>query len=89
MRIERSWNEKILRLSQSDYIRKVLTLLPTLIQLLDRDCPLTDEENKLNGKIPYASAVGSIMYVMVTTRPDLAYAIGVVNRYLCNPGRKH
>ena len=59
------------------------------IQLSDRDSPSTDEEKELNGKIPYALAVGSIMYAMVATRPDLAYVVGVVSRYMSNPGKKH
>ena len=29
------------------------------------------------------------MYAMVATRPDLAYVVGVVSRYMSNPGRKH
>ena len=29
------------------------------------------------------------MYAMVATRPDLAYAVGVVSRYMSNPGKKH
>ena len=29
------------------------------------------------------------MYAMVATQPDLAYAVGVVSRYMSNPGRKH
>ena len=65
------------------------TPLPTLIRLSDRDSPSTDKERELNGKIPYASAVGSIMYAMVATRPDLAYVVGVVSRYMSNPGKKH
>ncbi|GKC29552.1 hypothetical protein Tco_1036846, partial [Tanacetum coccineum] len=40
-------------------------------------------------RVPYASAVGSLMYAMVCTRPDLAYAVGVVSRFLSNPGKKH
>ena len=36
-----------------------------------------------------ASAVGSVMYAMVCTRPDLAYAISVVSRYMANPGKEH
>ncbi|WKA07065.1 hypothetical protein VitviT2T_024932 [Vitis vinifera] len=40
-------------------------------------------------RVSYASAVGSLMYVMVCTRPDIAYAIGVVIRFLSNPGRHH
>ena len=29
------------------------------------------------------------MYAMVATRPDLAYVVGVVSRYMSNPRRKH
>ena len=36
--------------------------------------------------IPYASTVGSLMYVMLYTRSDICYAVGIVNRYQSNPG---
>mgnify|MGYP000246952178 FL=1 len=39
-------------------------------------------------KILYASAVGNLMYVMVATHPDIAFAVGVVSRYMENPGKK-
>jgi len=29
------------------------------------------------------------MYVMVCTRPDIAHAVGVVSRFLSNPGNEH
>ena len=37
----------------------------------------------------YASAVGSLMYAIVCTRPDLAYNASMVNRYMHNPGKSH
>jgi ATP-binding cassette subfamily B (MDR/TAP) protein 1 len=40
-------------------------------------------------KIPYASTIGSLMYDMVCTRPDIAYTVGVVSRYMSNPGKQH
>ena len=40
-------------------------------------------------RVPYSSVVGSLMYVMVCSRPDLAYAIGVVNRYMEKLGKEH
>jgi len=40
-------------------------------------------------KKPYASAVGSLMYAMVCTRPDIAHAVGVVSRFMSDPGEKH
>ena len=39
--------------------------------------------------VPYASAVGSLMYDMVCTRQDIAHAVGVVSRFLSNPEREH
>uniref|UniRef100_A0A0V0GYW8 Putative ovule protein n=1 Tax=Solanum chacoense TaxID=4108 RepID=A0A0V0GYW8_SOLCH len=35
-------------------------------------------------KVPYASAVGSIMYAMVCTCPNVAQSVSVVSRYMEN-----
>ncbi|KAK2972394.1 hypothetical protein RJ640_010831 [Escallonia rubra] len=40
-------------------------------------------------RIPYANAVGAIMYTMTCTRPDVAYALGVTSRYQADPGEEH
>ncbi|GJY06382.1 retrovirus-related pol polyprotein from transposon TNT 1-94 [Tanacetum coccineum] len=40
-------------------------------------------------KVPYALAVGSLLYAMVCTRPDIAHVVGVVSRFMSNPGREH
>ena len=40
-------------------------------------------------KVPYASAVGSLTYAMVYTRSDITHAVGVVSRYMNNPGKEH
>jgi tRNA C32,U32 (ribose-2'-O)-methylase TrmJ len=40
-------------------------------------------------KIPYASAIDSIMYAMLCTRSDVLYALSVTSRYQANPGMKH
>ncbi|GJT11281.1 retrovirus-related pol polyprotein from transposon TNT 1-94, partial [Tanacetum coccineum] len=40
-------------------------------------------------KVTYSNAVGNLMYLMVCTRPDIAYAVSVVSRYLANPVKKH
>ncbi|CAA7036548.1 unnamed protein product [Microthlaspi erraticum] len=39
--------------------------------------------------VPYASAVGSLMYAMIGSRPDLAYAVGVISRFMSSPSRDH
>ena len=40
-------------------------------------------------RVSYASAVGSLIYAMLYTRPNICYAIGIVSRYQSNPGPKH
>ncbi|KAK4400105.1 Retrovirus-related Pol polyprotein from transposon TNT 1-94 [Sesamum angolense] len=40
-------------------------------------------------KIPYSNAIGSVMYLMVSTRPDIAYAVSCLSRFMSNPGTSH
>ncbi|XP_052198535.1 protein At-4/1 isoform X3 [Diospyros lotus] len=39
--------------------------------------------------IPYANVIGTIMYSMISTRPDLAYSISLLSRFMSNPGKTH
>ena len=101
MRIIRDRKKKRLWLSQEKYIEKVLnrfnmkdaksvsTPLAAHFKLSADLCPCDDKEKEEMSKIPYASAVGSLMYAMVCTRPDIAHSVGVVSRFLANPGKKH
>ena len=101
MRITRDRSRKLLFLSQKEYIDRVLerfhmeggkaisTPLPPYAKLSHDDCPQMDVETAEMSRIPYATAVGSLMYAMVATRPNLAHAIGVVSRYMSNPGKQH
>eukprot|EP00253_Pinus_taeda_P005437 PITA_05437 len=40
-------------------------------------------------RVPYASAVGSLMYSMVCTRPNIAHVVGVLSRFMSKPGKEH
>lgn len=40
-------------------------------------------------KVPYTSAVGSLMDAMVCTRPNIAHAVSTVSRFLSNPRKEH
>ena len=101
MKIYRDRSRRLLGLSQSTYIDTVLKRfsmenskkgylpIPSGITLSKRDCVTTPEEREHMSRIPYASAVGSIMYAMTCTRPDVAYSLGVVSRYQSDPGQAH
>ena len=47
----------------------------------------TKEERDHMSKVPYASTIGSLMYAMVCTRPDIAHAVGVVSKYMSRLGK--
>ncbi|PHT83042.1 hypothetical protein T459_11485 [Capsicum annuum] len=51
--------------------------------------PKTEKEKDDMSRVPYSSTVGSLMYAMMCTRPDICYAVGLVSRYKSNPGRDH
>ena len=99
--ILRDRNKGTLGLSQRNYLKFVLkrfsmenckpALVPMAvgIKLSEGMCPSTLEENKRMEKTPCASALGSLMYAMLFTRPDLCYTVGVLSRYQMNPGIGH
>ncbi|GJY78386.1 retrotransposon protein, putative, ty1-copia subclass [Tanacetum coccineum] len=49
----------------------------------------TPAEKRRMSNVPYASAVGSIMYVVRCTRPDVAFAQNITSRFQQNPGELH
>lgn len=101
MEIRRNRKASTLFLSQESYIEKILkrfnmhnakavsTPLAPHFQLSALLSPTTDEEKAYMSRVPYSSAVGSLMYAMICTRPDLSYAVNMVNRYISNPGKEH
>jgi hypothetical protein len=51
------------------------------INLGKKHYPSTNAELETMKKISYASAIGSIMYVMICTHPDVSYALSVISRH--------
>ena len=67
----------------------VSTPLDKSVTLSKDDCPDTPEEVADMSSVPYLSAVGSLMYLAIGTRPDIAYAVGALSRFNANPDRVH
>ena len=51
--------------------------------------PVSDLDIEEMRDIPYQEAVSSLMYVVVGTRLDIAYAVSYLVRFMSNPGRAH
>ncbi|XP_040865508.1 secreted RxLR effector protein 161-like [Glycine max] len=54
-----------------------------------KQCPNNDLERIEMQKIPYASAIRSLIYAQVCTCPDIAFVVGVLGKYLSNPGMQY
>jgi hypothetical protein len=56
----------------------------TKLQKAEQDYKATKKDVKW-----YQRAVGSLMYAMLGTRPDIAYTVSVVSRFATNPDQSH
>ena len=63
--------------------------IPVGVNLSTKQCPKTQEEEEAMSHVPYASAVGSLMYAMGCTRLEIANAVGVLSRFMSKPGKEH
>ena len=64
------------------------TPLPSYVKLSLSDCPKFDVKRANMAKGPYCFAIGSLMSAMIRTMQDIAYAVGVISRYMSNPRKK-
>lgn len=102
MEINRDRVRSTVHLTQKQYLKRVLqrfnmnsktkpvsTPMAPYFKLSALQSPKSDEERDYMKNVPYASVVGSLMYAMVCTRPDIFQAVSLVSRYMHNPGKTH
>ena len=49
----------------------------------------TSEDEETIDQVKYQSAVGSLLYLSMWTRPDITYAVGNVAKFCSNPSKEH
>ncbi|GKA96270.1 retrotransposon protein, putative, ty1-copia subclass, partial [Tanacetum coccineum] len=98
IKIYRDRSKRLIGLCQSAYIEKILKRfhmenskrgsipMQDKLRLSKSQCASTPAELKRMQNVPYASAVGSIMYVVRCTRLDVAFAQNITSRFQQNPG---
>ena len=81
--------EEVLKYFNIKNFKRDLLPLRHSIHFSKKIYPDTPEEIQHMSKIPYASAIESLMYAILCTRPDIALAVSVTNRYQSNPDEEH
>ena len=94
--IIRDRGSRTIHLSQELMVRDVveycgLSEAKTLSTPLNPTIKLNAEDGELldTQVYPYSQLVGKLMYLMVCTRPDIAYPVGVLSRYMSKPRMPH
>lgn len=100
-KFERDFEKGTIALSQTAYIESMLErynrkdarplampMEPGLVLSKDQ-CPKTPEEIADMRDVPYREAVGSVMYLAITTRADVMHTVATLAQFMQNPGRVH
>ncbi|RVW71630.1 Retrovirus-related Pol polyprotein from transposon TNT 1-94 [Vitis vinifera] len=92
IKIKRTSDELIL--SQSHYVDKILGKFDkdnsgVARTPVDVTLHLSKNKGESVSQVEYSRVIGSLMYLMSCTRPDIAYAVSKLSRYTSNPGAKH
>ena len=88
---------RILRLGQRAYLEKILRdhkiadckAAPTPMETQHLEDSSRDYQPTAEFRLQYQSALGSLMYALLGTCPDLAYAVSVVSRYASQPNNSY
>ena len=92
MKISRKFNGLVL--SQSHYIKKVLKKFKEYDDSpvrtpIDVNLHLTKNKGQGISQLEYSRIIGSLMYIINCNRPNIAYAVSKLSRYISNPGEDH
>ncbi|GKB12126.1 retrotransposon protein, putative, ty1-copia subclass [Tanacetum coccineum] len=86
---QNAYMDKILKRYKMDNSKRGHIPMQERLDLNKSQGAQTPKEVNRMKNVPYASAVGSIMYAVRCTRPDVAFAQNMTSRFQQNPGELH
>jgi hypothetical protein len=99
--IHRDQEQRKILINQPDFIKKIIvkykmdscnpTATPAdpCTRLTSKMSPTSEEEKLDMTHVPYREAVGCLLYLSITCRPDISYAVNQVAKFCPKPGRAH
>ena len=87
---QKSYLKKVLeRFGMDDKTKPICTPLAPHFKLSSSSCFRSQEERDYMACVPYTSAIGSLIYAMVCTRPNISQVVSMISRYMYNTDKNH
>ena len=86
---QRAYIEKMVEKFSLTNAKRVSTPMDPNVQFSVDQCPSSTNQLARMKGIPYSQAIGSVLWPVVVSRPDAAYAIGILSQFIQNPGLAH
>lgn len=93
LQIEHDQHQKKIKIHQNSYVQsllkrfKMIDCNPEIVPVTPRKSFCINFGMKIN--VPYRQIIGGLMYLTVSTRPDIAFVVGRLSQYLENPSKDH
>ena len=99
--IKRNHESRTISINQCSYIKNMVenfrltgakpvsTPMEPGAQFMIDQCPSSLNQSARMHGVPYSEAVSSVLWPVVVSRPDVAYAVGVLSQFIQNPGPAH
>ncbi|KAF2296545.1 hypothetical protein GH714_040578 [Hevea brasiliensis] len=86
---QQAYVKKLLKRFNMNNAKLVTILFATHFKLSTHMSPKTNEEMEHMSNVPYSSVVGSIIYAMICTRPDILHTVSVMSKCMVCPRKEH
>jgi len=86
---QEGYMENVLELYKMEQAKEVVTPLGARMRFRSATKDQLHDDEEYMNTVPYTNAVGSLMYSMICTRPDLAYPVEILSRFMGNPFKDH
>jgi hypothetical protein len=86
---QRNYIERMVERFRLTNAKPVATPMESAAQFSKDQSPSTPTQEMRMRGIPYAEAIGSVLWPVIISRPDAAFAVGILSQFIQNPGPAH
>ena len=86
---QRSYIERMVEKFRLTNAKRVVTPMDPDVRFSKDQSPSKPNQELRMRDVPYAQAIGSVLWPVMISRPDAAFAVGILSQFIQNPGQAH